>query len=356
MSRVATRPLQVSSQTAQRWPVSGSNSRSITAGNPLAIVATRVNPPPVVERVGVDGAVGLEADEEQAVAVVRIVRRVVGGAGALVEEAARGQERVRDPGDRLEARCSRATAGRSAVRFHSCVAVQLVAVAAGRSAALGPADAARRVVALGRHVEPPAGRAAASRLRRRRRRCRPGSAAPCRRPSRGRGRRPLGAVPDPGGRACRDRSSPPRAHRASRRRMPGRPGRSGCRRTRWRRRRWLTAAPPGQAEAGVWPAQALAAPLVGSRSCGERAGAVGAAAVGRGRVGGPAVGVDQRHAVGGEQAGRVGAAEAEHRARRRRPGSPPAPMVVPAGERERVGVVVVLDDPAGHVDGASCRC
>lgn len=47
MSSRAVLPLQVSSHSAHRWPVDGSNSRSITLGKPLAMVATRVKPPVV---------------------------------------------------------------------------------------------------------------------------------------------------------------------------------------------------------------------------------------------------------------------------------------------------------------------
>ena len=45
-SRVAVRPWQVSSHAAQSSEVSGSHSRSITPGKPLAKVATRVARPP----------------------------------------------------------------------------------------------------------------------------------------------------------------------------------------------------------------------------------------------------------------------------------------------------------------------
>ena len=82
----------------------------------------------------------------------------------------------------------------------------------------------------------------------------------------------------------------------------------------------------------------------------EGAGSVRAAAVRRRGVGGPAVGVLERRAVWQEQAGGVCGAEPEDRVDvERQEGA--------CGDRrarcdgEDVGVVVVLDDPPGHVDG-----
>ena len=104
MSSVAVRPSQLSSQTAHRWVLSGSYSSSMSFGNPLAMVATRVKAPVgLVERVGDDLPVLLDTHEEQARAMVGIGGRVVLRTRGLVEEALRDQQVVRDPGDRFQA-------------------------------------------------------------------------------------------------------------------------------------------------------------------------------------------------------------------------------------------------------------
>jgi hypothetical protein len=84
---------------------------------------------------------------------------------------------------------------------------------------------------------------------------------------------------------------------------------------------------------------------------GEGTGAVGAAAVGGGGVSGPGVAVDERGAVGREESGRVGLAQAVAHGRLVEDEECSGGEDGSRGQRVGAGVGVVLDDPARDVDG-----
>ncbi len=121
---------------------------------PLAMVATRENPPPhVVERVRVDDAAAFDADEEETRAVVRILRWVIRVRLGLVEEALADQERVGDPGDGLEPEVRadhREIRGQVPILRRAELASRRGRIEAQYAQA---AHGARVVVALSRHVD-----------------------------------------------------------------------------------------------------------------------------------------------------------------------------------------------------------
>ena len=142
-TRASWLAVAVLSQTAHRGGL-GSYPRSMIVGRPLSISRRAGRAGQLVERVGVDVAGRLDADEEQAGAVVGVGGRIVVARGVLSSTKLLPTTVVRDPRDASSPRLG-ATPGRSAERFHSFVAVSPSGPAASKRRTAGRLTPPRRV-------------------------------------------------------------------------------------------------------------------------------------------------------------------------------------------------------------------